>query len=64
MPNLAEIAYFLRRLPNPQELAEGLEHCAKLDDFIADLNSQIDGLESKRNKLDVEISNLEKETTS
>ena len=42
MPNLAEIAYFLRRLPNPQELADGLEHAAKLEEFIASLNSEID----------------------
>ena len=59
--NLAEIAFFLRRLPNPQELAEGLEHCAKLEEFIADLNSQIDELEAKRNKFEADISALEKE---
>src|SRR5262249_46318465 len=56
-----EIAYFLRRLPNPQELADGLEHAAKLEDFIASLNSEIDQLEAKRRKLDDEIAKLEKE---
>jgi len=61
MPNLAEIAYFLRRLPNPAELADGLEHAAKLEDFIANLNSEIDGLESKRSKLDADIARLEEE---
>jgi len=59
--NLAEVAFFLRRLPNPQELAEGLEHCAKLEEFIASLNADIDGLEAKRTKLDADISALEKE---
>jgi len=59
--NLAEVAFFLRRLPNPQELAEGLEHCAKLEEFIASLNAEIDDLEAKRTKFEADISALEKE---
>ena len=59
--NFAEVAFFLRRLPNRQEIAEGLEHCAKLEEFIASLNADIDGLEAKRTKLDADIAALEKE---
>src|SRR5262249_22572439 len=42
---------------------EGLRHAAKLEEFISNLNSEIDGLEAKRNKLDADISALEKEKT-
>ena len=59
--NLAEIAYFLRRLPNLAELADGLEHASKLEEFIDNLNSECDELESKRRELDGDIAKLEQE---
>ena len=59
--NLDEVAYFLERLPDFQEVAKGLRHAAKLEEFISTLNTDIDGLEAKRNKLDADIANLEKE---
>ena len=66
MPNLdpiklSEIAYFLRRLPDLQDLADGLEHASKLEEYIASLNSEIDNLEGKRNKLEADIASLEEE---
>src|SRR5262249_35666943 len=59
--NLTEIAYYISRWPHLHALATGIEHASKLEEFIADLNSQIDGLEAKRNRLDADIAKLEEE---
>jgi len=59
--NLAEIAYFLRRLPNLQDLADGLEHASKLEEFIDNLNKECDELESRRRNLEGDIKKLEED---
>ena len=62
MSNLDNLEYWLRTLPEkPHELADDIRLVAKLKDFEADLNAEIDQLEAKRRKLDEEMAKLEAE---
>jgi hypothetical protein len=63
MPNLPEIAYWLRGLPNPHELADALEQAAKIEELTAAWNDQVGPMEAKQKKLEADIARLEKEKT-
>jgi hypothetical protein len=59
--NLPEIAYWLRGLPNPHELADALEQAAKIEELTADWNDQVGQMDAKRRKLEADIASLEKD---
>src|SRR5262249_41458963 len=62
MSNLDNLEYWIRSLPEkPHELADDIRLVAKLKDFEAELNAEIDGLEAKRRRLDEDIAKLETE---
>src|SRR5262249_52804328 len=63
MTDLSQIAYWLRILPHPEDLADALEKAAKIEQMIASYNDEMADRKAVLDKLNGDIAALEEEKT-
>ena len=61
MANLSEIAYFLRGIPNPADIADALEVAARIEDAKAAWTDEVGHMKATRDKLEADIAKLEED---